>query len=323
MLHGLKKATPTELYPAKSELCDQIFFDDVITGLSQRQKQLSPKYFYDKQGSEYFDRICDLREYYPYKAELALLPKVAKELQAVFEHEQAIIEFGAGSLQKIKPLLDHIEVSRYVPVDISGDHLQSSCNELQKQHPDLNVKPIVADFTQPIPIGESPNENKLGFFPGSTIGNFSPEEARSFLANAKTSLGNNGRLLIGVDTKKSPYILHNAYNDNQGITARFNLNILERINREIHGDFDTSRFEHYAFYNASKGCIEMHLVCLEKHTVHIDGIAIDFEAGESIHTENSYKYTPDDFSKIAQSADWTIEKLWLAKSNLFSIYLLS
>lgn len=317
MLNGLKKIAPTET-------CDQVFFDDVITGLSQRQKQLSPKYFYDKQGSEYFDRICNLEEYYPYKAELALLPKVARELQTILKSEHAIIEFGAGSLQKIKPLLSNVEkVTRYVPVDISGKHLQSSCDELRKEYPDLNVKPIVADFTQPIAIGGRQTESKLGFFPGSTIGNFSPEEAISFLANAKTSLGSNGCMLIGVDTKKSPQILHNAYNDSQEITARFNLNILERINREIQGDFDTSRFEHYAFYNAVKGCIEMHLVCLEKHTAHIDGIAIDFEAGESIHTENSYKYTPEEFTALARKAGWQVEQAWLAEDNLFGVYLMS
>lgn len=317
MLNGLKKVNTMETG-------NQRFFDDVITGLTRSQKQLSPKYFYDKQGSEYFDQICHLEEYYPYRTELALLPKVAIDISELLVERQAIVEFGAGSLQKIKPLLDHVEtINSYVPVDISGEHLQASCEDLQRAHPDLRVKPVVADFTRQIALNNNPDEQKLGFFPGSTIGNFTPSEALNFLCNAKDSLGEGGRLLIGVDTKKSPQILHKAYNDNQGITARFNMNILERINREINGNFDTSRFEHYAFYNATKGCIEMHLVCAEKHTVKIDGIAIDFATGESIHTENSYKYTPEEFNALARDAGWLVERLWMAENDLFSIYLLN
>lgn len=317
MLNGLKKINTMETN-------DQLFFNDVIDGLTRSQKQLPPKYFYDKQGSEYFDRICGLEEYYPYRTELALLRTVANDMRELLVEKQAIVEFGAGSLQKIKPLLDEVEtITSYMPVDISGEHLQASCEDLQRTCPDLMVKPVVADFTQHIALNHNPDEQKLGFFPGSTIGNFTPDEARTFLCNARDSLGRDGRLLIGVDTKKSPQVLHKAYNDSRGITARFNMNILERINRELKANFVTARFEHYAFYNAAKGCIEMHLVCTEKHTTKIDGIAIDFAAGESIHTENSYKYTPDEFAVLARDAGWQIERRWMAGDDLFSIYLLN
>lgn len=316
MQEALKKINPPEVD-------DQQFLDDVVTGLSQPQKALHPKYFYDRQGSKYFDEICQLEEYYPYRTELSLLPQVARDIRSSVNGDVAIVEFGAGSLLKIKPLLQQVtQIKSYVPIDISGEHLRSACRELKADYPEIKIKPIVADFTRSVSVDENRAEQRLGFFPGSTIGNFKPSEALSFLHNARTTLGVNSRLLIGVDTKKSPRTLHDAYNDSQDVTARFNLNILHRINRELGGSFDIAKFEHYAFYNAGKGCIEMHLVCMEDQSASVGGFNIEFAAGESIHTESSYKYTPKEFKALAQNAGWRVERFWLADGELFSVYLL-
>ncbi|MFT5084065.1 MAG: dimethylhistidine N-methyltransferase [Lentisphaeria bacterium] len=301
----------------------QQFGIDVIEGLSQKRKQLHPKYFYDEQGSAYFDEICALDEYYPYQSEIDLLPRVTQELATMLTEDYAVIEFGAGSLQKIKPLLSHVRgVKRFIPIDISGEHLRESCAALQREFPHLKIQAIEGDFTRSTKIGGNIEEKKLGFFPGSTIGNFTPGDAQEFLSNAKKTLGEHSHLLVGVDTKKSPAILHSAYNDSLGVTAKFNLNILDRINRELDADIPVGKFEHYAHYNTTKGCIEMHLVCLEKHSVDIDGVRINFEMGESIHTESSYKYAPSEFRTLALNAGWQVEKMWLASDDLFSMFLL-
>ncbi len=299
------------------------FYDDVISGLSGEVKTLHPKYFYDKRGSEYFDQICDLEEYYPYKTELSLLPKVAKELSHLLNDSYALIEFGAGSLLKVKPLLDHVKgIKKFVPIDISGEHLLDASAELAEEFKSLEISPVEGDFSQPIALPKTPNLKNIGFFPGSTIGNFTPEEAKQFLSNVRVTLGDNNYLVIGVDTKKSPTKLHRAYNDRHGVTAQFNLNILTRINRHFATDFDSKKFEHYAYYNTLKGCIEMHLVCLKPHSVYLDDVRIDFQKGESIHTESSYKYSPQDFQSLAQNSGWHVERAWMAEDDMFSMYLL-
>jgi len=301
---------------------DQEFCEVVIDGLSGAQKKLHPKYFYDQKGSQYFDEICQLEEYYPYQAETKLLPKVASQLAGILTHEYAMIEFGAGSLQKVRPVLDQIQgIKRFIPIDISGDHLRASSALLSQEFPDVSVDPVEGDFSKPIDLGEI-QERKLGFFPGSTIGNFTPDEATKFLHNARQTLGQNSYLLVGVDTKKSPATLHSAYNDAAGVTAKFNLNILDRINQEFDSPMSPEKFEHYAYFNAEKGCIEMHLVCLEAHTVYLDDIRVEFSQGESIHTESSYKYSCEEFGALAQQSGWSIERTWLADQNLFSVYLL-
>lgn len=310
---------------AEPQISPPQFFSDVIEGLTQAPKKLSPKYFYDEQGSALFDEICDLEEYYPYKTELGLLPKVAAELEAVLgkAEDYAIVEFGAGSLQKIRPLLDKLDnIKRFIAIDISGEHLRASCRQLQFEFSHLKIKPIEADFCSPVVIGADIRENKLGFFPGSTIGNFTPGDAEDFLQNARTTLGPNSHMLIGVDTKKSPKKLHHAYNDKLGVTAKFNLNILERINREMDTDLDPKKFEHYACYNAIQGRIEMHLVSLETQSVSIQGVGVEFGTGESIHTESSYKYAPEDFKRLAQQAGWQVKEVWLAEDDQFSTFLL-
>lgn len=299
------------------------FRDDVVAGLKCDDKRLHPKYFYDKRGSDYFDQICDLDEYYPYKVELALLPEVARDLAALLTGRYALIEFGAGSLLKVKPLLESIiGIRRFVPIDISGDHLRDACAELAREFTELDVVPVEGDFTQPLDIGEHSGLEKIGFFPGSTIGNLNREEAVRFLQNAGHTLGADSYMLIGVDTKKSPKTLHLAYNDTQGVTAKFNLNILDRINEHFDAPMDKEKFEHYAYYNVPKGRVEMHLVSLEKHSVVLDDEVIGFEKGESIHTESSYKYSPNEFQALAGEAGWQTDKLWLAKSEMFSVFLL-
>ncbi|MEX1032745.1 MAG: L-histidine N(alpha)-methyltransferase [Cellvibrionaceae bacterium] len=319
MQQAAKLGSPSK---ANSQSRGDIFFRDVIAGLSAANKRLHPKYFYDQQGSEFFDQICTLDEYYPFQAELELLPEVADELMPTLTQDYDLIEFGAGSLRKVKPLLDCIRgIQSFTPIDISGEHLRTACRQLQDEYPDLRVQPVVADFSKPVELAVSHNK-RLGFFPGSTIGNFSPGEARDFLSNAGTTLGNNNYLLIGVDTKKSPHLLHTAYNDRQGVTAQFNLNILERINRELDADIAVENFEHYAFYNAAQGRIEMHLISLEDQTASIQGIEVTFREGESVHTESSYKYTPAEFSQLAKSAGWRVERHWLARDDLFATYLL-
>ena len=309
--------------PVFNYLVDRDFASDVLAGLSQQQKQLQPKYFYDQQGSRYFDQICALKEYYPYQTELALLPKVARDLAQRFTGDSLIVEFGAGSLVKVKPLLQALPgIRQFVPIDISGEHLALACQQLQRDFPAVAVTPVVGDFCTTLTLPVMPVQHCIGFFPGSPIGNFTPAQARQFLCNARQTLGPNGWLLIGVDTKKSPVYLHQAYNDAAGITARFNRNILTRINRELDAAFRLETFEHYAFYNAGQSRVEMHLVSTEEQIVDVFGTAVAFSVGESIHTENSYKYSPDEFMQLAATAGWHTEQHWLADKKLFATYLL-
>lgn len=298
------------------------FADDVITGLKQTQKCLPSKYFYDQAGSRYFDEICQLTEYYPYRTELSMLPGIAKDLADVIDDRCDIIEFGAGSLVKIRILLAHCNnVDRYVPVDVAGEHLRDACEALANEFPQLTVSPIEADFTQVarLPVGNG--HHKLGFFPGSTIGNFMPKSAVNLLARMREQLGTDAHLLIGVDTKKSPAVLHRAYNDSLGVTAKFNRNILNHINRELGSDFQPDKFEHYAFYNAGEGRIEMHLASCEDQCIHVNGCRFEIARGETIHTENSYKYSTDEFLQLAVQAGWESKRIWTDTKNFFAVYL--
>lgn len=305
------------------EAFENIFQKDVVEGLTASKKSLSPKYFYDEVGSAYFDEICHLDEYYPYRTELKLLPQVASELAERFLKPMSVVEFGAGSLVKIRPLLEAMpNICEFIPIDISGEHLLQAAKQLQRQFPTLKVNPAQADFCHPVALDMFRGE-RLGFFPGSTIGNFTPEEAQHFLSAALVTLGRNSHLLIGVDTKKSPEVLHQAYNDRKGITAKFNLNMLERINRELDADIDVDKFEHYAYYNPQQGRIEMHLVSSAEQTFQIGASAIELKEGETIHTESSYKYTSDEFKKLAELAGWAVDQTWMAEENKFSMYLLT
>ncbi|MDQ2078225.1 L-histidine N(alpha)-methyltransferase [Marinimicrobium sp. ABcell2] len=302
------------------------FLRDVLEGLSRAQKTLAPKYFYDTQGSRFFDEICNLEEYYPYRTELRLLPRVAQELDHVFREQASpglnVVEFGAGSLHKIKPLLTSMNAIRhFTAIDISGDHLQAACDSLAHHFPELSIQAVEGDFTKPLDL-DTQACTPMGFFPGSTIGNFIPDEAVDFLASARETLGPGSYMLVGVDTKKSESVLHRAYNDIKGVTARFNKNILARINRELGANFCLDDFDHCAWYNRDEGRVEMHLHSNRSQSVSLRGVEISFERGETIHTENSYKYNPTEFEALAQRAGWRTRNWWLADDAMFSMTLL-
>lgn len=302
------------------------FLQDVLKGLGDKQKNISPKYFYDETGSKLFDEICGLDEYYPYRTELGMLPGISRDLAKLIQHDIDVFEFGAGSLIKIRPVLEHLDrIRRYIPIDIAGDHLFKATSQLCDDFADENIEvvPIEADFTREIALpDETDGIVRMGFFPGSTIGNFSPEQAVLLLREMRASLGDNSWLQIGVDTKKAPWILHRAYNDAAGVTERFNKNLLRRINRELNGTFNPDNFAHYAFYNIYMGRVEMHLVSMIDQEVTISGKKFSFRTGETLHTENSYKYTPAEFSGLAMSGGWKIERTWLDRDCLFSHHLL-
>jgi len=298
------------------------FAADVLAGLAAKPKRLPPKYFYDAAGSALFERITQLPEYYPTRCELALLRENAPAIASLFPPSCALIEFGSGSSRKARILLGAAAtVEAYVPVDISGDFLQQDAAQLRRDFPHLGVYPVVADFTQsfavPAAIAMLP---RVGFFPGSTIGNFEPHEAAKFLRHAGTILGHGAVLVIGVDLVKDATILCPAYNDAEGVTAKFNLNLLARINRELGANFDLATFEHHACYNRAHSRIEMHLASTKRQKVKVNGKAIGFRAGETIHTENSYKYTIASFQALARGSDWSPVQVW--SDGLFSVHAL-
>lgn len=294
---------------------------EVLDGLRKRQKRIPSKYFYDKHGSELFEQITELEEYYPTRTEKKIMEDNIDAISRAIGMESVIIELGSGSSIKTRLLLNHIpDVSAYVPVEISEKQLLETVRNLKEEYPELTIKPVCADYTKPfqVPPIEQSFEYYLIFYPGSTIGNFRPRQAQHFLETISSLLVKGGGLLIGVDLKKDRQILEDAYNDSKGITAEFNKNMLVRLNRELDADFDVDLFEHTAFYNDEKGRIEMHLVSLEAQTVHIDGEDIHFEKGETIHTENSYKYSLNEFADLVQ--DWfEVKKVWTDEEDLFSL----
>jgi len=298
------------------------FAADVIAGLTAKPKFLPPKYFYDLTGSSLFDRITELPEYYPTRSELGLLNKHAPEIASLFPPASALIEFGSGSSRKARIVLRAAaSIEAYVPVDISGDFLREDAARLRRDFPHLAIIPVVADFTAmtalPAEIAAKP---RSGFFPGSTIGNFEPHEVCAFLRRAGGMLGAGAVLVVGVDLEKSPDILYRAYNDAEGVTAKFNLNLLARINREIGANFDLAAFEHHAFYNTERHRIEMHLASTKRQKVRIGDTTVEFRAGETIHTENSYKYSIESFQAMALGSGWSPLEAWT--DGLFSVHAL-
>jgi dimethylhistidine N-methyltransferase len=298
------------------------FAADVIAGLSGKPKRLPPKYFYDLTGSGLFDRITQLPEYYPTRSELGLLHQHAPAIASLFPPAAALIEFGSGSSRKARILLRAAaSVEAYVPVDISGDFLQQDAVRLRRDFPHLAILPVVADFTTMTePPAEVAAKPRAGFFPGSTIGNFEPHEAAAFLRRAGRILGAGSVLVVGVDLAKAPDILYRAYNDPEGVTAKFNLNLLARINRELDANFNLAAFEHQAFYSAERHRIEMHLASTKRQKVRIGDTIIEFRAGETIHTENSYKYSIDSFQALAHGGGWSPLAAWT--DGLFSVHAL-
>lgn len=300
------------------------FLPAVIEGLSLPQKQLSSKYFYDQKGSDLFEQITRLPEYYPTRTEISLLKAHAKEFAELIGPGASLIEFGSGSSNKVRIILDALqEPSAYLPIDISKDYLIESAKDLARSYPDLIVIPISADYTRPLTLPVLPSELvRVGFFPGSTIGNFSRDEAIKFLRTASIYLGAGNGLLIGVDLKKDTDMLFAAYDDAAGVTARFNLNILSHINRELGADLDLEGFKHEVRWEADKGSIEMHLVSKYDQKVSINGHIFQFVAGESIHTEDSHKYTIETFQSLAEEAGWRSLSYWTDSEDLFSVHYL-
>jgi len=297
------------------------FARDLLAALAARPRSISPKYFYDAAGSAYFDTICELPEYYPTRTEMAILRSNAAAIASHIGPQAELVEFGAGSLHKVRLLLDAMDrPARFVPIDISGEHLTQAAHALAQDYPGLQVQPLVADYTQQLTLPEAPAAGRrVGFFPGSTIGNFSHDEALAFLRMACQAL-RGGALLLGADLVKDPALLHAAYNDAQGVTAAFNLNLLTRANRELQADFDVSKFFHSAFYNAPLRRIEMHLVSRCWQQVHVCGQHFEFEQGQSLHTENSYKFTVSGLRTLAQQAGFEPGPVWTDAQQLFSLH---
>ncbi len=294
----------------------------MIAGLSARPKTLPPKYFYDLPGSALFERITRLPEYYPTRCEIGILRRNAPAIASMFPAGCALIEFGSGSSRKARILLSAAaSVGAYVPVDISGDFLEQDLAQLKRDLPRLLVQPLVCDFTREFAIPPHlAGLPRVGFFPGSTVGNFEPQEARSFLRHIGVGLGAGSLLVVGVDLVKDSGTLVRAYNDAEGMTAKFNLNLLARINRELAADFDLAAFRHNALFNRRRSRIEMHLVSTRRQTAHINGATIAFRSGETIHTENSYKYTVEAFQALARGAGWTPVEAF--SDGLFGVHLL-
>ena len=303
----------------------QTFLADVLDGLSLPQKSIPCKYLYDEKGSRLFERICQLDCYYPTRVELTLLRRYAHMVAQRLGPQAVVVEYGAGSLDKIRILLDHlIEPAAFVPIDISGDHLEESASQLASDYPEVPINPICSDFTQPFDLESALGDDitaqkRLGFFPGATIGNFAPEDASNFLATRVQELEKDDMMVIGFDLKKDPDIIQKAYDDPQGVTAGFNLNLLNRANRELNADFDLDAFKHEARYEAEQGRVEMHLVSEKEQTVKVGGRDFSFTAGESIHTENSYKYAPDEFAGLVREAGFVVENIWQDESGLFAL----
>jgi dimethylhistidine N-methyltransferase len=296
------------------------FLQDLQLGLAAPPHRISPKYFYDAEGSRLFDLICDLPEYYPTRTERAILATHAADIAQEIGRGCDLVEFGAGSCSKVRLLLDELRPRRYLPIDISAEHLEQSAGELEREHPGLLVLPVAGDYTATVHLPPAlSGARRVGFFPGSTIGNFTPGEALQFLRGAARLLRGGG-LLLGADLVKDPAVLHAAYNDDQGVTAAFNLNLLARANRELGARFVLDQFAHSAFYNAPHQRIEMHLVSRRRQIVALGGECFEFDEGETLHTENSHKFTVDSLRALASQAGFRPGLVWTDPEQLFSVH---
>lgn len=295
---------------------------EICYGLKRHQKELPSKYLYDERGSQLFAQICTLEEYYPTRTEAEIMAAHIEEMAGLLGPGVLLLDYGSGSSAKARLLLEHLrDPVGYVPIDISRGQLLRSAAELARDYPDLEVRPIHADYTGAfeLPALKRVPARRVAYYPGSTIGNFDPLPSKQFLERIAEVCGPGGALLIGVDLVKDPMILHRAYNDSQGISAAFNLNLLRRINRELGADFELEQFKHYAFYNPRERRVEMHLVSQQDQSVHLNGTTIHFDQGESIWTESSYKYTPERFAEMATAAGFSLEQAWFDKLRWFSV----
>lgn len=297
------------------------FQEEVINGLNLNPRFVAPKFFYDEKGSKLFDEICMAPEYYVTRTEIKILEDNLDEISAYIKDGCLLIEPGSGSSQKVRTLLNASEPHAYLPMDISADYLRCVAEDLAQEYPWLEIHAVCVDYTAPIHIPELPHQpHRVAFFPGSSIGNFEPDDAVQFLSNIANLVNNGGGLLIGVDLKKDNQILNNAYNDSEGSNAAFNLNLLDRANSELGANFNLDTFTHKAFYNDDKSRIEMHLISDIDQQVRVSGQQFEFKRGQGIHTENSYKYTIEEFQSLARKAGFTPLKYWTDPQSLFSVH---
>ncbi|PHK96515.1 L-histidine N(alpha)-methyltransferase [Pseudoroseomonas rhizosphaerae] len=309
--------------PAAASAFDPLIAETVLRGLTAPRKTLPPHLLYDPEGCRLFEAITTLPEYYVTRTELALLKRVGPELRAHVGRGASVVEYGAGSATKAALLLSALEApAAYVPLDIAEGAVRASAREIRARFPGVAVHPQVCDFNGRIALPLLPAP-LLGFFPGSTIGNLDTGAALDFLRAVRASLGQGARFLVGVDLPKSPDVLVPAYDDAAGVTAAFNMNLLHRLNREAAADFNLAGFAHQAVWNAAESRIEMHLRSLAAQTVSVAGESVRFEAGETIHTENSYKRAPEAFQAMAQETGWRSEAVWQDPEGLFSLHLLA
>ncbi len=298
------------------------FLAEVVSGLRKPKKELPSKYFYDERGSHLFERICALDEYYIPRTETSIMKAHIEDMAELIGPHVLLIEYGSGNCEKVRFLLDHLhDPVAYVPIDICAEQLLYVTQELASEYPKVEVLPVCADYMSSfeLPVPKRSSDRVVVYFPGSTIGNFDPVPAKHFLEHVARVCGPNGALLIGVDLKKDPAVLHRAYNDKEGVTAAFNLNLLQRINRELNCDFQLEWFQHYAFYNPWESRIEMHLVSQREQTVHLNEVTISFSRGESMWTESSYKFNLDEFEQVAMAAGFKVEQVWMDERHWFSV----
>lgn len=319
MFSGVRLAR--DAAPAAVADVTSAFEDDVLAGLAQPQKTLAPKYFYDAEGSRLFEEITELEEYYPTRTEIALLRRIAPQIAALISPDAALVEFGSGASVKTRVLLDAApQIGVYAPIDISLAALDEAAVAIRRDYPNLTVAPLLEDFTRALTLPvEAQGRPVTGFFPGSTIGNFTPDQARAFLTGARKLLGEGSRFLVGIDVVKAAAVMVAAYDDAKGVTAAFNKNLLTRINRELGADFDLGAFAHRAVWNAGESCMEMHLESLKDQRVRVAGRAVRFAKGETLHTENSYKFTVAGFAELAKQAGWRLETSWVSDEPAFAM----
>jgi len=301
------------------------FRREILSGLAQEQKVTPPKYFYDDKGSSLFESICMLDEYYIPRTEVSIMETNIDEICAFLGRNVQLIEYGCGNCSKTQILIDSMPaLATYVPIDISREQLLTVTRRMALNHRGLDIVPVCADYTSDfrLPVSRYASSRAVVYFPGSSFGNFHPREGRRFLDQVAKVCGLGGGLLIGLDLKKDPAVLHRAYNDRDHVTANFNLNLLERINRELDGDFRLEQFEHYAFYNPKKGRVEMHLISLKEQAAHVGNAVFSFARGESIWTESSYKFTPDQFARISAESGFKMEHVWTDDQQWFGVFYL-
>ncbi|MBI3937495.1 MAG: L-histidine N(alpha)-methyltransferase [Betaproteobacteria bacterium] len=310
-----------DLKPARDS-----FLEEVAAGLARPQKEISPKYFYDQRGCELFEAICATPEYYPTRVETAIMQSHVREMARHLGAGCVVVEYGSGTSRKTRILIGELHPLAYIPIDIAGEQLRLAAAELAAAFPELIVIAVCADYSRRFALpglAALEGSRRVIYFPGSTIGNFTAPEARRFLEHAAALARAGGGMLVGVDLKKEHALLDSAYNDARGVTAAFNLNLLARINRELGANFDLAGFRHRAFYNARLGRIEMHLVSVRPQRVALGGRLFSFRDGETIHTENSYKYSVAEFRKLAREAGFEPVACWTDPQRLFSVHYLS